>query len=124
MSDVIYHDIEHAPDTIEVASGDIIRSGPIERGVSRQAIFEPTDADSLVQRAELYRGMAFEADRQCKFMNEKLEAIRHLVQAADNELATFQRIARGTFPGSVAQLAGERNISNARAALTKAKETA
>lgn len=124
MSDVIYHDIEHAPDTIEVASGDIIRSGPIERGVSRQTIFEPTDADSLVQRAELYRGMAFEADRQCKIEREKNEAIRNLVRAADNELAHFQRVTSGTMPGTVANLIGERAVANARAALTKAKETA
>jgi hypothetical protein len=122
MSDVIYHDIDHVPDTVEVSSGDIIKSGPIERGVAIQSIDEVED--EMLQRSELYRGMAFEADRQCKLERDKLEALRHLIQAADNELANFQRIAGRTLPGSIAQLAGERCIFNARAALTKAKESA
>ena len=133
MSDVIFHDIDHAPDTIEVTSGDIIRSGPIERGVhilgqekddGMRAVCPVDLGASQQEHAEFWQGMAFQSDRHVKELEAKIQALRHLVQAADNELASYQRVASRSLPGTVSQLAGERCILNARSALTKAKETA
>lgn len=86
------------------------------RDIMTERLTAPMPEPAPDERGDLFKAMAFEADRQVKVLHARLDEIRHLVQAADNELAHYERQAA---PGRY-----DRCISNARAALTKAKEVA
>lgn len=113
------HDITGAPPTVEVLSADIIESGPIERGVRLHVSQQKTAIECCpdADRAEMYKAMAFEADRRVKEVEAKLRDLRRLAKAADNELSYWQRLQGPTTCPSET-----RAINNARAALTKCLE--
>lgn len=99
----------NAPDTVDVKSTDIEAS-------SNTFVLS---ADSGV-RAELFKAMAFEADRALKAERERSKELMHLVHAADKDLA--RAMANGwAYEGTVLQRSIVRHIENARAALAKAK---
>lgn len=93
---------------------------------------ERSEPANDAERAELYKRMAFEADKEVKrlqdSMQRRLDALRQtqrlltevraLARQADDELANLQRlIAAGEFYPSHLK-----HLENARAALTAAKE--
>lgn len=125
------HDLDDAPKTEPVASTDIIGSVIVGQsddgfryaGAEDLGVCVIADANA---RAEFFKRMAFEADRQCKQADAalieaklRIEAMRHLVKAADKELSLYQssNACDTTWPTYVA-----RRIANARAALRKAVE--
>lgn len=104
---------EMPPSTIPVISTDIISSGPIERGVTLRP-----DVDHE-ERANLFKAMAAEADRQLKATEARalraearLRDVEMMAQRADNELAMGERPGVGI----------NRYVANARAILTRMLE--
>lgn len=125
MSDQMNHDLDDVDSCIAVRSEDLIRSGPIERGEAAPSTEEDNswalDPMLAIERAEFYRAMAFEADRGAKQALARLEAVMHLVNAAERDLG--RSLENGwAFEGTTMQRAIVRHVQNARAALAKAKE--
>jgi len=96
---------------------DLDDLGPVTIEVTSSDLLPPaTDSD----RAELFKFMAFQADKRVKELEGRIEELKHLAKAADNELAHLQReIACG---GAKINHACGSMISNARAALTRLEE--
>lgn len=142
MSDQSYrHSLDDHDEVLSVQSQDIVEvisKGPIESPVTR----ESTDAE----RAELYKHMAFEADKEVKRLQAKVteldyqydmkstelryaieetKKVRLLARQADDELAVFQGCMRRAYEHINADARNNLpmfQIDNARAALTKALE--
>lgn len=88
MTDEVAADL--APDTEELTSADILREGPIERGLSIAEAFNQNlngIAAQEAERAEAFKSQAFQADVRVKELEAELRGVRKERDAMKSALA-------------------------------------